>query len=1183
MWVVAGLLLCAEVLFANETKVCAGRVGAFEVSVRSVDRDALEFTVRPARDSVATDSISGTRDAWKVEMSEATGVRVYLDDVLFWEASLTSLDAYGRAGAPGTALAWKAKDDERIYGLGERFNGWDQAGKQVEMWIEDAPGQDSGSPSYYVTPVVYSSAGYALCVTDNPEGVFSFNAGQGGMHRYERAGQSFRFYLMAGATLKELVRLRAMLQGPLRGIPDWAWGPWISRNSYETQAEAEEALRGMMARNLPVAAIVQEAWKGSSEEGAFNLFNTNHWPDLPAYFDFCRACDVKNILWQVPIIHPDSPHYKEAAAKGYFVKAPDGSVRHRQAWLKGFANVDFTNPEAVAFWKDLLRPVIRLGVYGFKTDDGEDIHATDVFSDGRRGWQMHNEYAVLYGRAALAALDEEGMDGMLWSRSGSLGIESIPALWAGDQWASWAQMASLIPAGLSTSMSGMPFWGHDIGGYLGDPSPELYIRWVQFGAFSPLMQYHGIAKREPWFFGEEAERAYALLARLRMNFKPLLIELGREAAETGVPIMRPMLMEFPDDLRFLSEDTQYMLGPDLLVAPVLTEGEAGRVVAFPEGGWVHLLGGYAVRGPRACWAPVNLEDAPVFVRQDAVLRLQVEDPAALGTWQKDAPVRDCRFGLDRVRVLDPDIPVSADTGLRVYSVCFSRVEGDETPLAARWYFMDAPSRIVDVPMVETNGIVCLTVAPPAKARLEGRRSVLEVIDKAQDKVVFKAVTCWASPVRILNAPTQASLGGPVRETLELVNDSDRPRQLMALFDVLGRARITPTEQKIELPPHGRADIPFELAPADTPWIEDLVARCRLMGKGGELTRWMRVYTRPLPWRVVGPFPAKEGKAFATRYTPEWFRQAGTAFETTGGVAHWRPVPEDHVIQNNGVDFIALYGEREHAAAYALCRLNSEAAQDVVLHMGSDDTLTVWLNGEEIFAREVYRLAEPDQERIPASLKKGVNELLVKIGQDRNPWRFHCRLTGRDGKPVRGLTDGFDQASQTGVEQTVPARVPSMAWRVTRPYDAYPKVDNGWVLPWDAKVLSGVSSEVAWAPVPAHAIEDNHVDLAACFGEVSNAVVYAATEIEADTPMNTRFHVGSDDGIMIWVNGVCVLEANEPRGFKPGEDVFDVALQAGVNEVVCRISQGKGGWSFQVNVDDLSFRPPKPVMLKAYRP
>lgn len=560
------------------------------------------------------------KDIFRVDIAPAentnSAIRIERNGKVLWSGEAQPLSSYGRAQVPGIEISWPAAD-KAIYGLGQRFNGLNQSGKKCEMWIRDEPGQSGGEASYFCTPVLFSTRGYALFAADNPEGDFDFNSSGDGHNRYRRAGQTATFYVACGGSLKELLAARARIQGPFNGIPDWAWGPWISRNSYEKQDEAEAAIRGMIKRELPVAAIVQEAWKGTSESGNFNNFSTERWPRLDEYFNLCAEHDIKTILWQVPVIHPSSPQYAVGAEAGYFVKATDGSVRPRHHWLEGFANVDFTNPKAVAWWKDLLRPTVRKGVYGFKVDDGEDIEPDDVFSDGHHGWQLHNEYPVLYARAVASLFKEENVSSVLWVRSASLGGEQTPALWAGDQYAKWEQLRSLVPAGLSASISGAPFWGHDIGGYIGTPSPELYIRWVQFGVFCPLMQYHGQTAREPWNFGEEAEAAYKLLANLRMKLKPTLIALGKEAARTGMPIMRPMILEFPDDPRFLSEDSQYMLGPDLLVAPILEEGATKRIVKFPNGKWIHLLDEREFEGPADIEVEIGLKSAPAFLRKGA--------------------------------------------------------------------------------------------------------------------------------------------------------------------------------------------------------------------------------------------------------------------------------------------------------------------------------------------------------------------------------------------------------------------------------------------------------------------------------------------------------------------------------------------------------------------------------------
>jgi alpha-D-xyloside xylohydrolase len=622
------------------------------VSVTPKGRDVYRMTVAPRADGdpvpEGAEACPSTNGDTEIRLNEdwlEVRRRGETSGPALWRGRLAPVRSCGRAATPGTRLEWVAPPGEAIYGLGQRFSGLNQAGHIVEMWIRDAPGQgEQGEASYFCTPVLFSSAGYALFAADNPEGEFSLNPLGEGLNRYVRAGRAWTFYLAFAPTLKELVKQRARIQGPFRGVPDWVWGPWISRNSFETQGEAEEVIRGMVQRGFPVSAIVLEAWKGRYETGEYNRFAHGGWPDPDRYFALCREHGIQTVLWQVPVIPPSHPGLQELAEAGHFVRKPDGSVSWRREWLEGMANIDFTRPEAVSWWKDQMRDTVRRGARGFKADDGEDIKPDDVFADGRRGWQMHNEYTALYAKALYALFDEEGADGMLWCRSASLGCERTPALWAGDQYATWAQYRSLLPAGLSAGLSGAPFWGHDIGGYIDNPTPELYIRWLQFGAFSPLMQYHGIQRREPWEFGPEAEAAYKRLSHLRMNLKPTLIELGREAAETGLPIMRPMALEFPGDPRFVAEDSQYMLGPDLLVAPIFEEGATNRVVKFPAGRWRHLLSPTMYDGPADRQISCGLADAPVFVREGARLKVQLAPGAALGTWTPEAPIRELRFG-----------------------------------------------------------------------------------------------------------------------------------------------------------------------------------------------------------------------------------------------------------------------------------------------------------------------------------------------------------------------------------------------------------------------------------------------------------------------------------------------------------------------------------------------------------
>ncbi len=973
-------------------------INGLTVEVVRIGSDIFRFDVKPLEGE-------GSESRLEVE-----AISLPSPSGQIWSCALKKIERFGRAEVPGLELWWEPWDGEALFGLGERFDSLNQAGKVVDMWIEDAPGQgDAGHHTYFATPVLYSTRGYAFFAADNPDAVFDLNSRGDGMNRYRRAGQAMTFYVAFGDSLKDLVRKRKSVQGPFKSIPDWAWGPWISRNSYEKQSEAEDAINGMIQRKLPVAAIVQEAWKGRSETGDFNNFSAERWPDLPRFFELCNRHGIKNVLWQVPIIHPSSPEFAMCKENGYFVKKPDGAISFRRHWLEGFANVDFTNPDAVKYWQDLIRPTVRLGIWGFKADDGEDIKPDDVFFDGRRGWEMHNEYSTLYNRALTELLEQEGVDGLLWARSGSLGIERYPALWAGDQFARWDQMASLIPAGLSSGMSGMPFWGHDIGGYIDQPSSELYIRWAQFGALSPLMQYHGVLPREPWFFGPQAEEAYKLLAYLRMNLVPTLIALGRETEETGFPIMRPMLMEFPDDARFVGEDTQYMLGPDLLVAPVIEEEAMGRRIEFPEGVWQHALYPVAYTGPASVEVPIGLVDAPLFVREGATLKLQLNDDARLGAWRPDDPIRDVQFEEGRAVIRNLRAPLAGNILNRSTVIVFDISDEAAAGLIVNW-FMDDNAREQMPANVEVDALkVRADITPPPQMQLAGRLQTYVIVSRYGEEL-FRGSIRWKSPVAFdANRHRMPVIGGACQTySTRLINSGESAVTVRVSVAAMAGARVEGGPQAVEVSARGDAELSWSVVFDEMKKVGDTRIRFTASSDETVFDQQIVTFVRMPRWIVVGPFPAPPRRAYGMEFEPERFAaDPRIAFQTAEGEVSWRQVPSEHLGQFGGIDFNELFGYREHAAAYALTRIRAERETPVELRFGSDDTLTVWLNGKRIHSVETYRLAEPDQEIVKTTLRKGVNTLLVKVAQDKHPWKLLFRVTAPDGVPVIGLSEGFE--------------------------------------------------------------------------------------------------------------------------------------------------------------------------------
>jgi alpha-D-xyloside xylohydrolase len=264
-----------------------------------------------------------------------------------------------------------------------------------------------------------------------------------------------------------------------------------------------------------------------------------------------------------------------------------------------------------------------MGVAAFKTDYGEGVPEDARFFDGRAGAQVHNLYPLLYNRAVFEVIREERGEGLVWARSGYAGSQRYPVHWVGDSQCTFDGMAGALRSGLSLSLSGIPFWSHDIGGFFNldptrRPDTTLYIRWAQWGLLSSHSRFHGIREREPWYYGGDALRIVRDFARLRYRLLPYLWACAREASRALVPVVRPMYLEFPDDPLTPAVQHQYMLGPSLLVAPVLNQ--EGRCRPYlPAGRWYDSWSGAVLEGPCHLDLTVPLDRIPLYVRQDSII------------------------------------------------------------------------------------------------------------------------------------------------------------------------------------------------------------------------------------------------------------------------------------------------------------------------------------------------------------------------------------------------------------------------------------------------------------------------------------------------------------------------------------------------------------------------------------
>jgi len=510
---------------------------------------------------------------------------------------------------------------ELVYGLGERFGPLVKNGQTVDVW--NADGGTSSEQAYKNVPFYLTNRGYGVLV-NNP-GHVSFEIGSESVERvqFSVAGEGLEYFVIHGETPAEILERYTALTGRPAHVPAWSFGLWLS-TSFTTSYDEETVssfIDEMAARELPVSVFHFDCFWMREFNWCDFEWDPRVFPDPEGMLARLHDKDLHICVWINPYIAQRSPLFAEAKEAGFLVKRPDGSVWQWDLWQAGMGLVDFTNPGATEWFKEKLRVLQRQGVDAFKTDFGERIPLEVDYFDGSSPERMHNYYAQLYNKAVFEVLEEErGVgDAVLFARSATVGGQSLPVHWGGDSTSTYESMAETLRGGLSLAFSGFGFWSHDIGGFEGTPDAGVFKRWTAFGLLSSHSRFHGSnSHRVPWAFDEEAVEVTRFFTRLKLELMPYLYAAGLEATRRGTPILRPMALEFPDDRGAAHLDTQYMLGHDLLVAPVFSE--SGEVEFYlPTGQWTNYFTGEVVAGGGWRSEHHGFLSLPLYVREGAVL------------------------------------------------------------------------------------------------------------------------------------------------------------------------------------------------------------------------------------------------------------------------------------------------------------------------------------------------------------------------------------------------------------------------------------------------------------------------------------------------------------------------------------------------------------------------------------
>ncbi len=537
------------------------------------------------------------------------------------------------------SVAWQEMiiegTQKHIWGTGERFDYVDQqghgtCGQVVEHFTRQ------GQWSYIPVPLFTTDAGFGFFRNTgcNVEMIFDKKIR---ISSLVSPGMQDNWLL---GTPAEQLAAYMRITGKPKLPPEWAFGLWISANGWCCDADVEEQLNALKKYDYPASVMVLEAW---SDESTFYRWS-DKWKDPGKMVSKVREAGLHLVLWQIPVLKAvkDSPDQdavrrdrEEAVANGWVVRRTDDSPYEiPEKWFAGSLLPDFTNPEACEWWFSKREHLLSSGIEGFKTDGGEFLFGSNVILyDGTAGTDAHNLYPMQYVQAYSDWMRRRGVEGVTFSRAGYAGVQTVPIHWAGDQLSTWQELKAQLTAGISAGLSGILFWGFDIGGFAGElPDAELYLRATALACFCPVMQWHAEPRngqfyathdqafnndRSPWNLAEklnnqEIIRVACSFARLREQLRSYLWGEAQYCVKNSRPMMAHLCMDYPDDPNAHNCNDQYMLGRKLLVAPIVEKEVSGREVFFPAGKWRHYFTQEMIHGGKKQYINCPVTEALVF-------------------------------------------------------------------------------------------------------------------------------------------------------------------------------------------------------------------------------------------------------------------------------------------------------------------------------------------------------------------------------------------------------------------------------------------------------------------------------------------------------------------------------------------------------------------------------------------
>lgn len=638
-------------------------------------------------------------------------------------------------------LSLSVEPGEGLYGGGEWFNAFRRERGTLRLETKESQAWNQRRQTYSNIPVFLSSRGYGLFLLNSHRSEWRIDRRRGVLE-VAADGPPLDYLVIHGPAFREIVGTYTALTGRPPLLPRWALGLWVTGYPQEPQGVVLERVEEHRRRGIPLDGVILDYhW-----EAGFHTFRWRRslFPDPDAMIARLREMGVRLGLIFTPFVnnrnHPlqrralhmlfrnvasGEMRSDERALERYAEAKKGGYLAHDSAWwwLGSGGMVDFTNPAAAAWWNEGLRPLYDQGVVLFKNDDGEYLPRNARSHLGMDGREYHNIYGFFYGRAIYDGMkDLDDRRPMIYARSVWAGSQRYPAIFLGDQWPTFPHIKATMRAGLNMGLLGFAYWTADVFGLDHKTTRETHMRYAQWALMAPVARYFWRPPaiddtRLPWSHGEQAEENFRRYARLRYRLLPYYCALGWEAYRTGLPIMRPLLLEFQDDPRLAGVADQVLLGDRLLLAPVVRARARRRRILLPKGTWHDFWSAKSYKGGGAITYGAPLDRLPILVRGGSIVPMGPELDSIPDGHRFDRLWLHCYPPYPAATTLFDDDGCSRAYERGAYSATPLRVEGDGRHVVVR--VGAAEGFFEGQPAVRRVEVVLHRAGPPAEVRVAG--------------------------------------------------------------------------------------------------------------------------------------------------------------------------------------------------------------------------------------------------------------------------------------------------------------------------------------------------------------------------------------------------------------------------------------------------------------------------------